>query len=104
MRVIGLASQASIQHGPRVASKKDNSARLHLSSRVTRLFGRGTVLEQSQLLSEAHFAMEHVNCLKGLTRHRPSGRSFQRRVRALEEAALRMELEAKALSVRHWRA
>jgi hypothetical protein len=32
------------------------------------------------------------------------GRRLQRRVRALEEAALRMELEAKVQSVCHWRA
>jgi hypothetical protein len=62
------------------------------------------VLEQCQLLSEAHFAMEHVSRLKQLTRHRPVGRPLQRRVCALEEAALRMELEAKARSVCHWRA
>ena len=62
------------------------------------------MLQQSQLLSEAHFAMEHVSRLKRLTRHRPVGRPFQRRVRALEEAALRMELEAKVQSVCHWRA
>ena len=48
--------------------------------------------------------MEHVGRLKRLVRHRPVGRPLQRCVRALEEAALKMELEARALSVRHWRA
>ena len=62
------------------------------------------MIEQSDFLSEAHSAMEHVNRLKRLVRHRPVRRPLQRRVRALEEAALRMELEARALSVRHWRA
>jgi hypothetical protein len=62
------------------------------------------VVEQYQLLSEAQFALEHVSHLKQLIRHRPVGRRLQRRVLALEEAALRMELEAKARSVFHWRA
>ena len=62
------------------------------------------MLERSQSLSEAQFAIEHVSRLKRLARHRPVGRPLQRRVRALEEAALRMELEAKAQSVCHWRA
>lgn len=61
------------------------------------------MLEQSQLLSEAHLAIEHVRRMKGLVRHRPVGRRLQRRMRALEEAALRMELEAKAQSVSRWR-
>jgi len=64
----------------------------------------GIVLEQSLLLSEAHLAIEHVHRLKRLARQRPIGRRLQRRVRALEEAALRMELEARAQSVSHWRA
>ena len=62
------------------------------------------MLDQSQLLAEAHLAIEHVRRLKQLARHRPIGRRLQRRVRALEEAALRMELEAKAQFVGHWRA
>ena len=61
------------------------------------------MVEQSQLLSEAHLAIEHVRRLKRLARQRPVGRRLQRRVRALEEAALRMELEARAQSVCHWR-
>jgi hypothetical protein len=65
---------------------------------------RETVFEQSVLLSEAYFAMEHAVRLKRLAQHRPVGRPFQRRIRALEEAASRMELEAKVLAVRHWRA
>src|SRR5262245_61126759 len=64
----------------------------------------GNVVEQFDCLSKAHFAMEHVGRLKQLVRHRPCGRPLQRHVRALEEAAIRMELEARALSVRHWRA
>lgn len=64
----------------------------------------GIMLEQSPLLSEAHLAIEHVRRLKQLARQRPIGRRLQRRVRALEEAALRMELEARAQSVSHWRA
>jgi hypothetical protein len=56
------------------------------------------------MLSEAHSAIEHVSHLKRLARRRPVGLPFQRRVRALEEAALRMELEAKAQSVCQWRA
>ena len=60
--------------------------------------------KRSVLLSEAHFAIEHVGRLKRLVRRRPPGHPLQRRVRALEEAALRMELEAKAFAVRHWRA
>jgi hypothetical protein len=48
--------------------------------------------------------MEHARRLKRLAQHRPVPRPLQRRVRALEEAALRMELEAKARSVCHWRA
>lgn len=48
--------------------------------------------------------MEHVRRLKRLVGRRPVGRPLQRRVRALEEAALKMELEARATSVRHWRA
>jgi hypothetical protein len=62
------------------------------------------VLQQSQLLSEAQLAIEHVSHLKRLAQHRPVGRPLQRRVRALEEAALRMELEARARSVCLWRA
>ena len=62
------------------------------------------MLKQSTLLSEAHFAIAHIRRLKRLVRHRPSARPLQRRVRALEEAALRMELEVKAHSVRRWRA
>ena len=62
------------------------------------------MLEQSQLLSEAHLAIEHVRRLKELPRHRPVDRRFQRRVRTLEEEALRMELEARAQSVWNWRA
>jgi hypothetical protein len=62
------------------------------------------MLEHSQLLSEAHFAIEHVSRLKRLARHRPVGHPIQRRVGALEEMALRMELEARARSVCHWRA
>jgi hypothetical protein len=62
------------------------------------------MLEQSRLLSEAHLAIEHVRRLKHLTQHRPVGRRLQQRVRALEKAALQMELEAKAQSVWHWRA
>jgi hypothetical protein len=62
------------------------------------------MLEQSQLLSEAHLAIEHVRRLKRLTLQRPIGRRLQRRVRALEAAALRMELAARAQSVCHWRA
>src|SRR5215831_4658311 len=65
---------------------------------------RETVFEQSVLLSEAYFAMEHAVRLKRLAQHRPIRRPFQRRVRALEEAASRMELEARALAIRHWRA
>ena len=61
------------------------------------------MIEQFDSLSEARFAMEHVGRLKRLVQHRPIGRPLQRRVRALEEAALRMELQARALSVRHWR-
>jgi hypothetical protein len=45
------------------------------------------MLEQSQLLSEAHFAIEHVGRLKRLARQRSVGRRLQRRVRALENAA-----------------
>ena len=70
----------------------------------SKLIEEGTMLEQSQLLSEAHLAIEHVHRLKRLALHRPVGRRIQRRVRALEEAALRMELEARAQSVCHWRA
>ena len=62
------------------------------------------MVERSQSLSEAHFAIEHVRRLKRLTSQRPVGCPLQRRVRALEEAALRMELEARAKSVCHWRA
>jgi len=62
------------------------------------------MLEHSQILSEAHLAIEHVRRLKRLARHRPISRQLQRRVRKLEEAALRMELEARALSVCTWRA
>ena len=62
------------------------------------------MIKASDILSEAHFATEHVSRLKQLTRSRPLGRPLQRRVCALEEAALRMELEARARSVRHWRA
>jgi hypothetical protein len=62
------------------------------------------MINASAILSEAQFAMEHVGRLKHLARHRPSGRAFKRRVRTLEEAASRLELEAKALSVRQWRA
>lgn len=61
------------------------------------------MLEQSQLLSQAHLAIEHVGRIKGLVRQRPVGPRLQRRVRALEEAALRMELEAKTQSVWRWR-
>ena len=61
------------------------------------------MLEQSQLLSEAHLAIEHVRRLKRLARRRPVGRRLERRLRALEEVALRMELEAKTQSVCHWR-
>ena len=60
--------------------------------------------EQSDLLSEAYFAIEHAVRVRRVAQHRPVRRPFQRRVRALEEAASRMELEAKALAVRHWRA
>ncbi len=62
------------------------------------------MLKQSQLLSEAHLAIEHVHRLKRLAQRRPIDRRLQRRVRALEEAALRMELEARARSLCHWRA
>jgi hypothetical protein len=62
------------------------------------------MLEQFQALSEARLAIEHAGRLKRLMRHRPIGRRLQRRVRTLEEAALRMELEARAQSVCHWRA
>ena len=62
------------------------------------------MLEQFQLLSDAHLAIEHVRRLKRLARQRPVGRRVQRRVRTLEESALRMELEARAQSVCHWRA
>jgi hypothetical protein len=62
------------------------------------------VVEQFYSLSKAHFAIDHVGRLKRLARHRPIGRPLQRRIRALEETALRMELEARALTVRHWRA
>jgi hypothetical protein len=62
------------------------------------------VPDQSPLLSEALFAVDHVRRLKRLTRYRPVGRSLQRRVRALEDAALRMELEARARSICRWRA
>jgi hypothetical protein len=64
----------------------------------------GTMLNHSVLFSEAQFAIEHAARLKRLIRHRPSSRLLQRRVRTLEEEALRMELEAKARSVCHWRA
>ena len=64
----------------------------------------GAVLTQSVLLSEAYTVIEHVGRLKRLVQLRPPSRPLRRRVRALEEAALRMELEAKARSVRHWRA
>ena len=60
--------------------------------------------KRSVLLSQAHFAIEHVGRLKRLVRRRPPGRPLQRRIRALEEAALKMEVEAKAFSVRRWRA
>jgi hypothetical protein len=62
------------------------------------------MLEQFQPLSDAHLAIEHVRRLKRLARQQPIGRRLQRRVRALEEAALRMELEARTRSVCHWRA
>lgn len=68
------------------------------------LIEEGTMLEQSRLLSEARLAIEHVRRLKRLAQHRPVGRRLQRRVRALEEAALRMELEARTQSVCRWRA
>jgi len=48
--------------------------------------------------------MEHAGRLKRLVRHRSVGRPLQRHVRALEEAALRTELEARAKSVCRWRA
>jgi hypothetical protein len=64
----------------------------------------GKVIGQPNALLQAHFAMDHIERLKRLTRHRPIGRTFQRRVHALERSALRMELEAKALSVSYWRA
>ena len=60
--------------------------------------------KRSVLLSEAHFAIEHVGRLKRMVRRRTPNRPLQRRVRALEEAALRMELDPKAFAVRHWRA
>jgi len=50
------------------------------------------------------FAIDHVRRLKRLTRDRSVGRRLQRRVRALGEAAFRMELEARARFVCHWRA
>jgi hypothetical protein len=62
------------------------------------------MVEQSNSLSEAQYAMEHAGRLKRLVRHRSVGRPLQRHVRALEETAMRMELEAKTLSVRRWRA
>ena len=62
------------------------------------------MLEQSQLLSDSHLVMEHVRRLKRLARQRPVGRQFQRRVRELEQAASRMELQVKAQLVCTWRA
>jgi hypothetical protein len=64
----------------------------------------GKMVEQAGSLSDARYAMEHVVRLKRMLDYRPVGRSVRRRVRALEQAALRMELDARALSVRHWRA
>ena len=64
---------------------------------------KAIMLEQFQLLSEAHLAIDHVHRLKRLARQRPMGRRLQRRVRAIEEAALRMELEVRARSVYRWR-
>src|ERR1700741_2627688 len=84
--------------------KKEQQHSAIAASAGSKFVQEETVLDQSQLLSEAHFAMEHASRLKRLTRHRPVGRPVWRCVRALEEAALRMELEAKARSVYHWRA
>lgn len=87
----------------RLHNKKGN--RIRLSSFGDPEYSEESImLEQSPLLSEAHLAIEHVHRLKRLTQQRPIGRRLQRRVRVLEEAALRMELEARAQSVCHWRA
>ena len=64
----------------------------------------GKLVGRFHSLSEARCAMDHAGRIKRLVRHRSLGRPLRRHVRALEEAALRMELEAKALSVRYWRA
>jgi len=100
----------TVPHRPLAALRRMNESSVkNLKLRatmvvVTDLTQGGAVLKRSVLLSEAHFAIEHVGRLKRLVRLRSPSRPLLRRVRALEEAALRMELEAKALSVRHWRA
>jgi len=95
-------------NGRGAASRNDtcikNPKRRATMVAVVALTQGGAVIEQSVLLSEAHFAIEHVGRLKRLVRLRPPSRPLQRRIRALEETALRMEVEAKALAVRHWRA
>ena len=100
----------TVQHRPLAALRRRNESSVkNLKLRativaVTDLTQGGTVHKRSVLLSEAHFAIEHVGRLKtpGATSvAQPSTASTSPGFR---RAALRMELEAKAPSLRHWRA